>query len=270
MESDTSSPEWALIDAASQGNLAGVKSTLQSGADINFLYNSEDGTWGALHLAAYNGHLEIVNFLLENNADLDTFAAFFEGEIPVNGTALHLAAHAGQLKVMEALIAKGANLNGSDGTYDYLTPLHTAVRDGKMDAVKLLLDKGADINAFNGAEDTAITIAAENGQLEILQFLVSKGSSLNVSSNVQTPLLAAAENGHLNVVKYLVEKGLNINEGTKFRKDTPLHMAAQNGYADVVSFLLEKGADTKILNNDGKTAAEIASPEIKAIIAKKK
>jgi len=152
-----------------------------------------------------------------------------------------------------------------------LTPLHAACRSGKLEAVKLLLVKGADITAFDGAEDTVVTIAAENGNLDVLKFLVvDKGAQVNVASNVQTPLLAAAENGYLDVVKFLLEKGVDINGCAVYRKDTALMMAASQGHLDLLKFLLEKGANTTAVNNEGKTALDIATPEAKEILSKGK
>lgn len=265
-EIDASSPNWSLIDEAGQGNLAGIKDALDKGADVNFLYTSADGSWGAIHLAAYNGHLEAVNLLLEKNADIDSVAFFYEEEATINGTALHLAAIKNNTKIMSVLIDKGSNLNMSDGTYNYLTPLHSASRDGKLDAVKLLVEKGADVNALDGVGYTGVTLAAENGQLEVIKYLVSVGASINAESDVQTSLLAASENGHLEVVKYLLEKGINVNSTAKYRKDTALHVAAANNYEELVKFLLEKGADVKALNNDGKTPVDVATKEMSAVI----
>ena len=80
-----------------------------------------------------------------------------------------------------------------------------------------------------------------------------------------TPLLLAADNGHLPVVEYLVERGANIEAKDKVSdvlsfiyspscvsyqyEYTPLLLAAMIGHLPVVEYLLEKGADMEAKNN---------------------
>jgi ankyrin repeat protein len=49
---------------------------------------------------------------------------------------------------------------------------------------------------------------------------------------------------------------------------TPLHSASHNGYLGVVKLLLRRGADVDVVNNADKTAAELASENDKAEVAK--
>jgi ankyrin repeat protein len=58
-----------------------------------------------------------------------------------------------------------------------------------------------------------------------------------------TPLHLAAQNGHLNVVKFLVEQQAEMNMKNT-NGSTPLHLAAQNGHLNVVKFLVYKWMDT--------------------------
>jgi len=264
---------YKLIESASFGKIDLIKEALEKGADINYVCsNQTDLSYTALHISSFYGLLPTVEFLLQNpEIDLTiTGSIYDESDVDVfYGNALHMASAKGHVEVAKALIEKGLNVNEIDGTLDYFTPLHTATKFGQIEIIKLLLDKGADVNAPNGAEDTSITIASESGYLEIIKYLVSKGATVIVESNVQTPLLAAAENGHLEVVEYLVKEGYDINGGAKYRKDTALQMAAQNNHLDIVRFLLDKGADVELLNSEGKSLLEIASPQAKEMIQKK-
>ena len=84
-----------------------------------------------------------------------------------------------------------------------------------------------------------------------------------------TPLHVSAENGHLNIVQWLVENGANINEKSKEylcyttfflmnknthtldeSKRTPMHSAAKYGRLETLKFLVSKGQD---VNERGKT-----------------
>jgi ankyrin repeat protein len=56
-----------LIKAAANGDIKGIKKMLESGLNVNILFNGQS----ALHAAAQNGHLDIVKVLLNCGADIE-------------------------------------------------------------------------------------------------------------------------------------------------------------------------------------------------------
>gem|GEM_PF-2403861 len=81
---------------------------------------TDDRGMTPLHLAAYGGHADTVEFLLANNANVEAGEA--------NGlTALHLAAMGGHLVVGRKLLAAGADALATSA--DGLTPFDLASRD---------------------------------------------------------------------------------------------------------------------------------------------
>ena len=57
-----------------------------------------------LHIAVNEGHLNIAEVVLENNADVDA-------RTKNQRTALHLAAMRGRIEFVKLLLSKGANVN---------------------------------------------------------------------------------------------------------------------------------------------------------------
>ncbi|OUM64412.1 hypothetical protein PIROE2DRAFT_31019, partial [Piromyces sp. E2] len=58
---------------------------------------------------------------------------------------------------------------------------------------------------------TALQVAAENGNADLVQCLVSHGADLDHPSHTgNTALMFAAAGGHLSTVKYLVEAGAKL------------------------------------------------------------
>jgi outer membrane protein assembly factor BamB len=81
-------------------------------------------------------------------------------------TALWIAASKGKTEVIELLLARGANPSARDGIW-YMTPLSQSL--GKLDNVKALLKAGAkDV-------DAAVTAAARQGELPVLQAILDTG-----------------------------------------------------------------------------------------------
>ena len=93
--------ETAVALGALRGHVDIVKRLVEAGAPI-------DGAgWGALHYAAFNGHADVVRYLLAHEADVEVRA-------PNQQTALMLAARNGHDDVARLLVAMGANKEARD------------------------------------------------------------------------------------------------------------------------------------------------------------
>lgn len=124
----------------------------------------------ALHLAAINGHLCIVEFLVSHSVDINSKKK--------NGnTPLHYAAHNDHLSVVEYLVSHGAEINSKNCWND--TPLHYSTHRGNMIIVQYLVNNGADINAINKAKQTPLHKASNNHNLIIVEYLIFHGADVN-------------------------------------------------------------------------------------------
>ena len=124
--------ELWLCHNSRDGNIVEVNYLLDNGADPN----CDNAYSTPLIAAATNGHIKVVNILLNAGANCE--------KTVYNGiTALHCASECGQKKVVQVLLKTGAKVKIEDNVGN--TPLHLAARYDHPEIVKLLIDGGADI-----------------------------------------------------------------------------------------------------------------------------
>ncbi len=135
-------PNMTAFEAAVSGNLARLKTLLDSGTDPKSTNSS--GT-PLIVLAAQSGNATLVKLLLERGADPNATTRPSEIAPQVPGpTALHAASTWGYVEVMRVLLDHRADIDARTGYPDLpVTPLTNAVQGTEPAAVKLLLERGA-------------------------------------------------------------------------------------------------------------------------------
>lgn len=133
-------------------------------------------------------------------------------------------------------IAAHAEIDGDDQV-----AYTQALRDGDVKTVQKYLNTGLNVNEqfFTW---TAIQIAANKGQLEVVKLLLEKGADINYKHPItmMTSFHLAAFENHPEVVKYLASKGADIN--IKMRGDVSIIRALRDaGNTTMVDLLLSLG-----------------------------
>jgi hypothetical protein len=154
MLNNLSPDEKRLIKYSKIGNLKCVKTLLQQGVDIHA------GNDYSLQLSSYEGHLDIVEYLVKNGA---------RGK----DLALQKSAQKGHYDVVKYLVNNGADIHTNN---DY--SVKTSAKKGYLKIVKYLVEKGADIHSDN---DYVLKILTQQGHLDFIQSL-NKKPLQNVSS----------------------------------------------------------------------------------------
>ena len=91
--------------------------------------------------------------------------------------------------------------------------------------------------------------------------MLKNGAQIEVKNDEgKTALLIAVENGEKDVVKMLLDNNADINTVDN-RGDSPLICAVEAENEEMVEILLDKGADMKIKNYANKTALKLAENE---------
>lgn len=88
--------------------------------------------------------------------------------------------------------------------------------------------------------------SAQLGKLEVVQYCIKKKVNINATNSFNyTAIMMAAEMGQFEMVKYLVEVGANITSNNY----GALRLAVLQDRCDIVKYLLELGCDANVLND---------------------
>ncbi|NXJ93323.1 ASB3 protein, partial [Corythaixoides concolor] len=201
--------------------------------------------WMPIHEAAARNWSECLRLLIRAAPSDDYInSKTFEGLC-----ALHLSARHGFFESVRVLLEAGADPN--EVTTDATTALFLAVENEDANVVKFLLQHGADVQGPHSWSGwNSLHQASFQGCTEIMKILLEKGASKECVDDFGiTPLFVAAQYGQLESLRLLVSHGADINCQAK-DKATPLLIAAQEGHTACVELLLSKGADPNLYCNE--------------------
>lgn len=165
------------------------------------------------------------------------------------------AAKFDDVTIVKSLLSKGVNPNSVDANG---TPmLILAIKDRSNNVIELLLkDPKIDVDLSNKSGETPLMIASIDGNLPLVKTLVLQNKAL-LDHISWTPLHYACAKGHLEVAQFLIANGATV-DSMSLGNTTPLMMAVQSGNEQLVKLLLDKGADLQLRNAQGLTAIDIA------------
>ncbi|KEZ43217.1 hypothetical protein SAPIO_CDS4894 [Scedosporium apiospermum] len=186
---------------------------------------------------------------------------------------IHYAIKERRIDMLRSMLSYPCNLDVqmADGT----TPLLLACSKDNFDAVKLLLDKGANGNAkdnlgMNGLHRCQDAFKEGSKIARLLLGDWSRSGQIKEWTQYnKTAVHLAAEKGNLKVLQLLLSRGADPN--AQYRESpTPLTAAVRsnaNNKRNVVELLLSKGADLDKKDGTGCTAEKIAQEkEIKRLL----
>ncbi|KAF4949263.1 hypothetical protein FGADI_9034 [Fusarium gaditjirri] len=192
-----------------------------------------------MHLAARNGHVEVIKVILKTDARRRLESPQWRSTekchrlTDYNG---YLPIHWGAITGNDAIIGPlKEDINKVSADID--TPLHLAVLHGKLDVVNALLELSAETEKQNNDGETALLLALYLGHLDIAEQLIKHDAEPNyVGRFGETPLHA-----------------LFIRRYTKSDENLP-----EQNMRLIAEALVKKGAKLEAKNNDGHTPVDLA------------
>lgn len=251
----------ALYGAIIVNDIDKVNLLLEKEADINIPHNVGLYPW---HIASLKGSKEVMQLLKSKMSNIDFKTADSE-----QYTALWLASQEGHVEIVEYLMDRGANINSikqSDGTTVLQTAIvnnHLSVIKVLLEKYTTDIDK----TNKDGASPLYYSLGYCNQayKLEVTKFLLEHNANVNTKTIFGDQALHRASNlADIEAVKLLLQYGALVNDVNNDGY-TPLHflLDGQNNIESTkkltaIKYLLKHSAAVDVKNNNGKTAIDLA------------
>lgn len=223
---------------------------LKNGADINFKTDKNENLF--IIAARNNSNEKIIEYFLNKGFSINY--ATSDGETPLLAAAMN-----SNWLVLDTLIKRGANLKDVDDNKQNVLMIASTFND-KPYIIKYLIDKGVPINYCDKDENTAVSGAAMNPNVNFIKMLVENGADLNFVNSIGSNalMIAASRQENVEVIKYLIENGLDVNATNVNGASALMFAAGNNPNPQVVELLITAGADVFAEDNNGDNAYKIA------------
>jgi ankyrin repeat protein len=205
-------------------------------------------TFGScLTYAIAHGPASLVSMMLELGADPNVDDG--DGFPPLIAALTGASAQADVVELVEDLIAHGADVD-QRGVNGY-APLHIAAEQGDLAMVDLLVSHGADPNVVASIDDmeTPVEVASAAGHVDVVERL----RPLTVRLDWE----AASRAGDVAAIGQLLAAGQDI-DATDGHGQTALMRASHAGWIEAVGLLIAHGADLDRSAKFGLTALMLA------------
>lgn len=221
-------------------------STFKLVFDIKYLNCRDSNSKTLLIYACISGNEEIVNFLLDNGADINKGT---EGGI----TPLMYAVCKNHIEIVKILLNRGADVNRRMTVIERNSALLFACYNNYYEIGKLLLEHGANPNIINNDVygTSPLLCVCQNNNYEFAELLLEYGANINITDNHNETILFHIKD--LNMMRFLLKRGINVNHANR-HSNTDLIYRCIKKNKEHIKLLLEYDADINYANSDNETA----------------
>ena len=233
----------AFAKAAATGDLAAVRR-------LTARHPAVARSWQPITDAAFNGHADIVKFLLDHGADANILSATNHRHRPLHRVVEHkksIAKTSHHLDVVKVLLENGGDVNAR-GTWCHVTPIALAAMGPEAQFLPLLLPYLDQYDLY-----TAAILGQTRQVATILKRDPAKAKTPDINGLTALHYVAASRLGNddaemseklKRIAEMLIDAGADIHAPARlgqYAAMPPIHFASGN--KSVLQLLVLKGAD---------------------------
>ncbi|CAC5416257.1 ANK [Mytilus coruscus] len=276
------SGSYAMVNACFLGYIDIVRWLLGKVVDVSQC--RDDGN-NSLLMACYNGHKDIVSLLLQWNHSVNGYTEIVEELLESNAdvnigiedgiirlSPLSQATTMDHFDIVKKLLEKTPDVNFS-GT-DRYTPLSMACQANNTEIARILIINKADVCARTNIGATALHLAVANGNIEITRLLLKLNVNYNsrikakefIYLEIMLSLLhpcTSLEDLKQHMFNFIVQKESKVQQYVSLKSEeyvfdvvagsSSLHIACFMGYFEIIECLLQNNANINLPKLDGTT-----------------
>ncbi|XP_067654415.1 putative ankyrin repeat protein RF_0381 [Haliotis asinina] len=222
-----------LMIAAYRGSRELFEFLVNTGSNVSMV--DQEGN-NILHIACKGRHVEMVKYIISRDlVDINS-----RGQD--NKTVLMFASLAGNRRIFDLCACAGCNLSAVDREGNNI--LHLALHAENLEMVRYVISQNiTNINSRGSNGWTPIMLAAMFGQIDLFDFMLSKGADTSVLDDKDRNILhLASYEGNMKLVKHIVFQNIidDVNAKTKGGM-TAAEIAKKQLYRELSAFLTSQG-----------------------------